>query len=1072
MANSGERTRLACWSRGARASCPHVSASCRREHTATETLATVKGKSNRKHDTLDESLSRGRRQDAGDCGQDARAPLLRTHFFHMTHPAQFLRCVALLILAFGATVAVSAATARFSPELNFAADGKPSLLTLLEDRANLVVAEQPGKGFYLTLFDGNSVREVPLDRVTMRDDALIASTEAGLPRFTFDLTRGNGYLALKLKRVEGVPNTGALSLHFEINCRLGIRVLPLDYMIDAHLHGPTTVTAHWRYLWHKNPDDPLGGFALYLGDTDEASDEALRQVWAAEDLPRPRIAEAWTPERIRKWVNDYRTRFSDLTTMIVSAKSPDELRRLTDYAQRAGAKVVYLHTDTWRGEYWPVKRSHVDVNPDVFPGGRSDLKRYADDLHQRGMLLLLHYVSAGIGNADPKRVVGHVDRNLASWGRGRLERAIDEKDREIRFVPDPGVRLPIATREPCIMGAVGDFMKFNILRIDDEIVEAGRMEDLDKPVWVLRDCRRGRYGASISSHAAGADAAGLYSAYGQNYIPDVDSPLLDEMAREYATFANEIGLDHLEYDGYEINQQFPWGAAKFSDRVARLLDHGVTSNTSGGRPVASNLEMLFSSVRKLNQFGYHSANLSLLLEGHRPATSMLDANFELQAGVARGTRRFQIVKPEPMFGVSAETLRTHGLVEPMMAAFRNWKQAAQTMTDAQLAELAKTVEPIRNRLGQAGNHVQGKDVYCIGARNGVLEMTPTRVMVRSQGDVPWRIGQEFGPVGPRQYCQPGDVLQLENPFAAQQAGFIIHVLADLGSTASLSGSGVASHAADAVLESYRTGADAARQGNTVVTGTVASLASIQPAASEIQGQRHTSFKQEGAALVMSADNPTGEDRWVEEGLPGWRKPFSMEATRAIGMDLTGDGSGAVLVLQVKGRGVRDYVVKVDFVGKKSVVIPNGEVAWADGCWGWRFSAKYLSYGKMGGIDLGFGFVPARSHPRVKIENLRLLSERPSRLVNPMICTGGGRLRVAGEIETGQYLQYEGGDTATVYDGNWNKLKQLSVTLSDYTMPSGFAPVRVQVQDGSPRPWLDVRFIAKGSPILIQPTKVH
>ena len=36
-------------------------------------------------------------------------------------------------------------------------------------------------------------------------------------------------------------------------------------------------------------------------------------------------------------------------------------------------------------------------------------------------------------------------------------------------------------------------------------------------------------------------------------MPDTDLPLLDEMAVEYAEFANEIGLAWLAYDGHEIH---------------------------------------------------------------------------------------------------------------------------------------------------------------------------------------------------------------------------------------------------------------------------------------------------------------------------------------------------------------------------------------------------------------------------------------------------------------------------------------------------------------------------------------
>ncbi len=952
------------------------------------------------------------------------------------------------------------------PEVTFSADGKPASFIVREAEGNLVRTDNPGSGFYLSVFEGDDEREVPLSKVVARDGALIVSPEEGLPRFTFEITRGASYIALKLKRAEGIPDSGGISLHFRMNCRKEIRVLPLDYMIEARAHGPVTVVANWKHLWHRNPKDPLGGFAVYGLDSDDQNDEALTQIWVNEDIPKPKINGAWTAERVRRWVDDYARRFQDLTAMVLSASSPAELQKLTDYAQQAGVKVVKLHTDTWRGEYWPQKRSHVDVNPDVFPGGRADLKRYADDLHRRGMLLVLHYVCGGIGSSDPRRVMGHVDRCLASWGKGCLAEAIDGQAQTLRFKPSEGTQLPLTLPHLGAKSVVGDFMNTGILRIEDEIVGVGTFEDLDKPVWTLKDCHRGRGGTPVAPHPAGAEAAGLLSAYGQNYIPDLDSPLLEEMAGEYAAFANEIGLDHLEYDGYEIHAQYPWGPGKFSDVVARALDHPVSSNTSGGRPVRSNLEMLFSKVRKIDQFGGSSAKLSLLLEGHRPATSLLDANFELQAGVARGFKRFVICKPEPMFGVSLETLDSHGLVKPMMNAFRNWKRVSELLTDEQRAVLAKSVEPVKSRLVQAGNHVQSRDLYCVGESGGKLALTPTRVMIRREGDAPWLIGQEFGPAGPWQYCQPGDVLELENPFKPQAAGFVIRVLPELGGTGSGTAAPVADPSKDStVVDSYRTGAEAAGNGDVRVGGPVNGNLSLQPKAAEIRNQRHTAFAQDGGALVLSANNPTGEAQWIENDLPSFRRNFSMEATRAIGMEITGDNSGAIFLLQAKGRGTRDYVVKINFTGKKTIVIPNGEAAWANGWWGWRMGSKHFDYGKCGRIDLGFGYIPPGSQPRIKLENLRLIPSQPSRLVNPVIQTGSGHVRITGEIETGQYLEFDGKGKAQVYDKNWNRVKELQATAAlDYLMPHGYGPVKVEVPGGSPRPWLAVRYIVKGESI--------
>jgi len=277
-------------------------------------------------------------------------------------------------------------------------------------------------------------------------------------------------------------------------------------------------------------------------------------------------------------------------------------------------------------------------------------------------------------------------------------------------------------------------------------------------------------------------------------------------------------------------------------------------------------------------------------------------------------------------------------------------------------------------------------------------------------------------------------------------------------------------AGDAIVESYRTGADAA--GKHVIDGakagqTVSTANSILPKAKDIHNQRFAQFVQDGDALVMTAENQRTRPARIEEDLPSWRKDFSMVTGRGIAMDIEGDGSGAEVLLQLSGGGTRDYVAKIDFKGSRTITIPSGEASWADGNWGWRFGAKHFDYSRVHGASLGYGFIPPKTNPRVRISDIRVLVDVPSKLVNPVIVTAAGKLRVNGEIETGCYLRYDGGDVAAVHDRNWRKLKELKVARENYVMPAGYAPVRVDVAGGAPRPWLELQAIVTGKPMVVK-----
>jgi hypothetical protein len=73
--------------------------------------------------------------------------------------------------------------------------------------------------------------------------------------------------------------------------------------------------------------------------------------------------------------------------------------------------------------------------------------------------------------------------------------------------------------------------------------------------------------------------------------------------------------------------------------------------------------------------------------------------------------------------------------------------------------------------------------------------------------------------------------------------------------------------------------------------------------------------------------------------------------------------------------------------------------------------------------------------------------------------------VHGQIESGQYLQFEGGDSAAVFDENWNKLGDLRVRRAGYRMPSGFFPVSTHSASKA-SPWLEVQFMTEAEPMAV------
>jgi hypothetical protein len=336
-------------------------------------------------------------------------------------------------------------------------------------------------------------------------------------------------------------------------------------------------------------------------------------------------------------------------------------------------------------------------------------------------------------------------------------------------------------------------------------------------------------------------------------------------------------------------------------------------------------------------------------------------------------------------------------------------------------------------------------------------------MTRKSGDIPWQQGQEHGALSPRQYVKLGEELVLENPFRFQPAKFIIRVLWAFdprGPAETIKQSTSKAAASPVPSDVFTAGNQAGAQAQARVPNLI-----LQAARKDLHlpgdAPLKTLVSEDGAGLRLSAENAGPSELWAKpDRLPQWNATADMTGRRGIGMRVTGDGSGALLLLMISGR---DYVVPIDFVGPRDVEIPNGEVAWSSAAWGWRMSTKHANYASQRQFRLGFGYLPPQTKASVQVEGLTALAEIPACLENPIIHVGAGTLTVHGRVESGQYLQFEGGDSAAVFDENWNKRRDLRVTRTEYTMPSGWATVSIH-SESKANPWLEAQFLTEGEPM--------
>ncbi len=964
------------------------------------------------------------------------------------------------------TVPVLLDTPIFS--LQFASDGRPASFRTKSGGKEGLITNDPGLGFYLLSRDNVPMR---FDHLTFQGEKLVASCGGGLPRVTFGVHRDKSYLAFRVERLEGVPASPEYSMHFEMKLTQPVRAFELDYMTEAR--GGNVVKVDWRHLWNRNPENPKGGFALYRPKDEADEDEIILRIWVNEGLPHPRVSGEWDVAAARAWVERWLAEYSDQSRFYISARTPEELYAAVPYAEKAGVREVYLFTDTWRGgdrePFWAIRQLNWGINTNVFPRGEEDLRAFSDYLRERDMHLKLHYVSGGIGLRDPEYVGNAPDERLACWGRGRLVGDIGRKDTTLRFRPDPGVempfRLPAADwwqRYTC-PPAIHNLFDYNFMVVGNELIQVGAFSDTDKDVWTLEQCQRGQGSTRLSDHRDGEAMRGLISAYGQQLVPENDSSLLEEVARNFAGMLNRCGIVHTEYDGAEVHTYNgrSWGFHKFASLVYSHLDHPVTAYTSGGWAPPCAIEYRLNTTQYALRERQKGIVAILLDQPFRPASNMLDAHWGMSQMCAHGFTIYQILKPEPLFGVNIEALQSHGQTDQILETARNWKRVNQIIAPEQREQIRKTMFHEEDLLGQAGSHEQSELVHVLSKGSGQWEIFPTKVLTRpGNEDIRWQDGQEHGAISPRQFLKPGETLRLRNPFQPQATSIVLRVLwafdpADQAAAAER-GSDTDVRAADSAF-------DYAKMISTAGAASASGNVLLQPSPEEIRNLRDTRVTGDATVLTIEADNPFDQPAVNEDTLPEWSRTLNMTQRRGIGMWVTGDGSGAVLTLQIPGG---DYVVPLTFTDRRYIEIPNAQAAWASSHWGWRMGSKRTYYEQVNWLKLGFGILPPRTKARASVEGLTALQEIPTELRNPVLQAGDTALKVQGTLASGQYVTWEGGLTATICDANWNQVAELPVTTEGFMVPTGEFDFQITADDGAALPWLELQVMTRDAPIVV------
>jgi hypothetical protein len=923
-------------------------------------------------------------------------------------------------------------------------------------------------------------RRVPLDIAQRKENVLAFSCrENPAVRLFFRVESKQGYRVLRLLKV--VTPEGEHATRVKLSRKEGGRMFPLDAEVLRDRGGGVVFAS----LLKRGPDTKLGAVALWEPANEEVDDEILYRVWANEGLPHPAIGAAWTVERAKQWVAEYIEKFRNYSEIYITGETLQELKDCVDYAEKMEMTCVYMHLATWSGRYWPANKSLYDLNEKLFPNGHADFKELVDYAGAKGIGVGLRTLSNGISLENPDYVSVKPDKRLSHFWRGTLVNAIDPDSEELVIKSDKS--LPTSYNTKMERGF------YDFVHIDDEILKfKSAKENKDGSITLTVAAKRGKlergYGwTEPAAHRKGAPVKILMGAVGDKCTPDHDSSLLDEIAGEYAGFNNMMQLITSSFDGlmiYHINTEY--GKTKFPGAVYSKLDHPTFSTTSGGRAQWGWFEQDFNLVRKslgLNKPRSIPQRMTLMLGLHQdiwPAPSPYGYTYGIVPNAVAGFMWCSIQNQNGLHDLDLNTFRNFGLLEDYSRSIQRWRKYGPDLP-----------EPVKERIFSA---YDGSPKYPLQVEhfrleeNGAgLDVVPFRPMRRKGVDRGWGYIQEHGPVYTYQNIRPNGegLVQAENPYHAQVPEFIIRVMQDFNRemlTGYLAETDVGEDHAwlNKILDEKALSDGKVRARDDIgpeKTGLVNYSIMIPPVAESSSGKRKVKVDPgqmelglESDGAWISYDNQSRKAKTFDldgpqkNGVVSYSSPSSINKARGLGIVITGDGSGALFVVRIRGRGTRDYVIPIDFEGRRYIEIPDPQVSWSDARFPITSAWKRWSGHTVKSVKTGFATVPPSTKAAVFVEDIRLLPEKESALINPVVECGNGTISINGTIPSDRYIWYKGGDKVDVFDLNWNQLEELPATVKKAEVPAGRSNIRIKNNNSGGDPWVECQFFVRDKPI--------
>ena len=644
-----------------------------------------------------------------------------------------------------------------------------------------------------------------------------------------------------------------------------------------------------------------------------------------------------------------------------------------ELARRGGFTNLHLHG-------WWSSLGHYEPRSAYFPNGLADLKAAAERIRAAGLKPGIHTLTACISTNDPW-VTPVPSPDLIASHRYTLAKPLAAADKTIYVQEPPGPDHDV------IWSYSGNG---NALRIGGELVRYSAISR--QPPYAFLDCERGAFQTQAASHTEGAAVDYLQQRY-LAFYPEPASPLADELAEQIARVYNECGMEMIYFDGSEgMGSRF--GIDTMRWKIFQRLHGGVTEASCWGHNswwFHSRLGAWDHPVWAVKQF--HDAHIRLAAQFRQ--SDLLEPQLGWWAprgpsSVARGhfpdeleyfaAKNLAIDGPMSIQGVSVASRPWNARMEEQFTIL-GWYERLRLARYFDAATLQRVGEP-------------GRDFRLRLNADGRWQLTPAqlikhRVSGLGSGSERWTV---------------------ENPFAAQPLRLRLEALYAVAPYDDPQAAVLADFADLAALNNRTTAAGVTAR-TELVTEDV---------------------KAGGRSLRFQAANRGSSRRgaWAQIGTTYQHPYFSMLPGEALGLWVKGDGSGALLNVQIRSPReyhdcLSDHYIDLDFSGWRYVELLLRErdaERMPDYVWpyhaGGGSHAVYrnaVDRQHISQVNLLLNEIPAGGEVDILVSPIHSLPTRRAELVNPTLELGGTKVTLPVKLESGQYLELESLDDGVLYD---------------------------------------------------------